>query len=120
LFQAAVLSPTQIEHGSFASQVSVELGSKPFGLLLVGSFTSGVVAGLPVGSIQKSIVKLTLPLVAGTTWEVWPTFESCMVRPSQSVCDVGSGLHSSKLIGVPGIRMLFAGMLTLRVPPSPK
>ena len=73
LLQAALLSPTQMEQGSLASQVIVELGSKPFGLVLFGSLTSGVVAGLPVGRIQRSIVKLTLPSELGTTGAVLPT-----------------------------------------------
>jgi hypothetical protein len=108
LLQAAVLSPTQIEHGLLGSQVSTEPESKPPGLLLLGSPTSGVVDGLPVGRIQNSIVKLTLPSALGTTGVVWPTDDSWMVRPSHWDCEVGLASHSSKLRGVPAWKMVLA------------
>jgi hypothetical protein len=89
--QLSVASPTHMAHGSLASHFKVDPGSKP--TLPVG--TSGVVAGLPVGSTQKSKVNVTLPLVDARTGRPPTTLFAERVRPSQLACARGLLSHSS-------------------------
>jgi hypothetical protein len=128
-------SPTQIEQGSGgvlavnepgegetskpSSQLTVELLSKPLGLVLLESSTSGVVSGLPVGRIQRSIVNVTLPSAAGVTGVPLPGLEVCNVPPSHEPGPVGSRLHSSNLSGSPAMKVVLAPIVTVMTPASP-
>jgi hypothetical protein len=102
-----------------SSQTTVELGSKPFGLVLAGSSTSGVVWSLPVGRIHRSISMVTLPSALGITDPLVPGSKVWIVSPSQSFCDVGSRLHSSHFSGWPALKVVFAGTVTVTTPASP-
>jgi len=99
--------------------VTVEEPSKPFWLSVAASAESNVSGVQPVGSSQRSIVKVTLPSAFGIIWVAPPTLNVCNVSPSQLVCDVGSRLHSSNLRGWPASSVLLAAIVTVRTPASP-
>jgi hypothetical protein len=108
-----------MEHGWLAPQLTVEALSKPAGLVLWGSLTSGVVEELPVGRTHRSMVTVTLPSELGVTAFLLPTSVVCKVSPSQSASVVGSRLHSSHSTGWPASNTLLAPTVMVRTPASP-
>ena len=87
-----------------SSQVTVELGSKPFGFVLETSSTSGAVPSLPVGRTYRFISIVALPSALGVMVVEVPGSYCWIVSPSQLDCFVGLALHSSHFNGVPGVR----------------